>query len=170
MAPWHGLAGTIHRIRKTPGAAAGHRQLHGGRSGAGHSCPSRNAFTERNGTRMNRLPFMDRLVVPAIAAPMLRVSGIELVSAACAAGVIGAFPTANCTSLDEFAAWLERLRGEAEEQTGRAPHCPDLIQRLAPAPLKAKGDLIVRPGAKLLIASVGSPASVIPTLHDGGCL
>ena len=50
---------------------------------------------------MNRLPFMDRLVVPAIAAPMLRVSGIELVSAACAAGVIGAFPTANCSGCSE---------------------------------------------------------------------
>jgi len=31
-------------------------------------------------------------------------------------------------------------------------------------------DLIVRHGAELVITSVGSPASVIPTLHDGGCL
>lgn len=119
---------------------------------------------------MNRLPFMDRLVVPVIAAPMLRVSGIELVSAACAAGVIGAFPTANCASLDEFEAWLQRLNREAAEQPQRAPYCPNLIMRRNPERLKAEVDLIVRHRTELVITSVGSPASVIPTLHDGGCL
>ncbi len=119
---------------------------------------------------MNRLPFMERLVVPVIAAPMLRVSGIELVSAACGAGVIGAFPTANCTSLDEFSAWLQRLQREAREQPSRAPYCPNLIMRRDPARLKAEVDLIVRHGAELVITSVGSPVSVIPALHDGGCL
>lgn len=119
---------------------------------------------------MNRLPFMDRLVLPVIAAPMLRVSGIELVSAACAAGVIGAFPTANCASLDEFDAWLQRLNREAGEQPRRAPYCPNLIMRRNPERLKAEVDLIVRHRTELVITSVGSPASVIPTLHDGGCL
>jgi len=37
----------------------------------------------------------DRLALPLIAAPMLRVSGPDLVIAACRSGVIGAFPTAN---------------------------------------------------------------------------
>lgn len=119
---------------------------------------------------MNRLPFMDRLALPVIAAPMLRVSGIELVSAACAAGVIGAFPTANCASLDEFDAWLQRLNREAAEQPQRAPYCPNLIMRRNPERLKAEVDLIVRHRTELVITSVGSPASVIPTLHDGGCL
>ena len=119
---------------------------------------------------MNRLPFMDRLVLPVIAAPMLRVSGIELVSAACAAGVIGAFPTANCASLDEFDTWLQRLNREAAEQPQRAPYCPNLIMRRNPERLKAEVDLIVRHRTELVITSVGSPASVIPTLHDGGCL
>jgi len=119
---------------------------------------------------MNRPPFMERLVVPVIAAPMLRVSGIELVSAACAAGVIGAFPTANCASLEELESWLQRLQREAEGQPRRAPYCPNLIMRRDPARLKAEVDLIARHGAELVITSVGSPASVIPTLHDGGCL
>ncbi len=34
-----------------------------------------------------------RLRLPLIAAPMFLVSGVDLVSAACAAGVVGAFPT-----------------------------------------------------------------------------
>ena len=50
------------------------------------------------------LPFVKRLALPLIAAPMMRVSGIELVSAACQAGVVGAFPTPNTRDLQELAA------------------------------------------------------------------
>lgn len=39
------------------------------------------------------LPYLGSLALPLIAAPMLRLSGIERVSAACRAGVVGAFPT-----------------------------------------------------------------------------
>ena len=121
-----------------------------------------------------RLPFLDRLALPLIAAPMLRVSGIELVSAACRAGVVGAFPTANCASLEEFDAWLRRLRAEAEQaQAGgarHAPYCPNLIMRRDPAKVKAEVELIVRHRAEVVITSVGSPASVVPALHAGGCM
>lgn len=119
---------------------------------------------------MKRLHFMDRLAVPVIAAPMLRVSGMDLVSAACSAGIIGAFPTANCASIQEFDAWLSVLSSQAAEQPERAPYCPNLIMRRDPARLKAEVDLIVRHRTELVITSVGSPASVIPDLHDGGCL
>lgn len=101
---------------------------------------------------------------------MLRVSGIELVSAACAAGVIGAFPTANCQSLVEFESWLERLGAEARASRWRAPHCPNLIMRRDPAKLRAEVELIVKHQTELVITSVGSPEAVIPTLHEGGCL
>ncbi|MFV0675689.1 NAD(P)H-dependent flavin oxidoreductase [Variovorax sp. tm] len=118
------------------------------------------------------LPFLDRLALPLIAAPMLRVSGIELVSAACAAGVIGAFPTANCQTLDEFDAWLTRLDEEAAaapERTAPAPYCPNLIMRRDPARVMAEVELIARHRAQLVITSVGSPASVVPRLHEAGC-
>ncbi|SFO09526.1 nitronate monooxygenase [Variovorax sp. PDC80] len=121
-----------------------------------------------------RLPFLDRLAVPAIAAPMLRVSGIELVSAACRAGVVGAFPTANAESLEAFAGWMARLNDEAaaarDAGTAHAPWCPNLIMRRDPARVRAEVELIVRHRAELVITSVGSPAAVIPALHDGGCL
>lgn len=109
-----------------------------------------------------------------IAAPMLRVSGIELVSAACRAGVVGAFPTANAESLEAFAGWMARLNGEAaaarDAGTAHAPWCPNLIMRRDPARVRAEVELIVRHRAELVITSVGSPAAVIPALHDGGCL
>lgn len=121
-----------------------------------------------------RLPFLDRLAVPVIAAPMLRVSGIELVSAACRAGVIGAFPTANCAGMDDLEAWLVRLNREAEaaaDATGQrsAPYCPNLIMRRDPAKVLAEAALIARHRTEVVITSVGSPAAVIPVLHDGGC-
>lgn len=121
-----------------------------------------------------RLPFLDRLSVPVIAAPMLRVSGIELVSAACRAGVVGAFPTANADSLATFDAWMQRLVEEASagRAHGRphAPWCPNLIMRRDPARVKAEVELIVRHRAEVVITSVGSPAAVIPALHGGGCI
>lgn len=116
------------------------------------------------------LPFLDRLRLPLIAAPMLRVSGIELVSAACKAGVIGAFPTANCGTLAEMHGWLERLEDEKRSSAGRtAPYCPNLIMRRDPARVLAEAALLSRAGAELVITSVGSPAAVIPVLHEGGC-
>ena len=53
-----------------------------------------------------------RLKLPLIAAPMLRVSGPDLVSAACRSGVIGSFPTVNARSADELDAWLTRVASD----------------------------------------------------------
>ena len=39
---------------------------------------------------------------------MFQVSGPDLVLAACRAGVIGAFPTANCRTPERLDAWLRR--------------------------------------------------------------
>jgi nitronate monooxygenase len=60
---------------------------------------------------MQRLPtaIASQLRIPAIAAPMLTVSGPELVAAACNAGVIGAFPTANAKSVADLDEWLSAV-------------------------------------------------------------
>jgi nitronate monooxygenase len=51
-----------------------------------------------------------RLKLPLIAAPMFLVSGPALVVAACRAGVIGSFPTANCRTVAELDAWLDEIK------------------------------------------------------------
>lgn len=118
------------------------------------------------------LPFLQRLTLPLIAAPMLRVSGIELVSAACRAGVVGAFPTPNARTLDELESWLQRLDREAAEaqEAGRSvgPYCPNLIMRRDPQHLRQAIERFVAHRTELVITSVGSPASVMPQLRDGG--
>lgn len=118
------------------------------------------------------LPFVDRLTLPVIAAPMLRVSGIELVSAACRAGVVGAFPTPNTSGPGELAAWLQRLDREAAiaRDAGRVsgPYCPNLIMRRDPNHLREAAELFVRHRTEVVITSVGSPQAVLPILRDGG--
>ena len=49
-----------------------------------------------------------RLTLPLIAAPMFLVSGVDLVTTACAAGVVGSFPTVNCRTAEELDAWESR--------------------------------------------------------------
>src|SRR3954469_17053794 len=91
------------------------------------------------GTERNTLNFADllgcfraRLSLPLIAAPMFRVSGVDLVVAACRNGVIGAFPTVNCRSPDQLDGWLGDIAMQLEhhrEVSGSrpAPVCPNLI-------------------------------------------
>ncbi len=121
---------------------------------------------------MTRPSFLSRLALPLIAAPMLRVSGIELVSAACASGVVGAFPTPNARTLDELEAWLVRLGDEAmrARDAGRrvGPWCPNLIMRRDPAQLRAEIERFVAHRCEVVITSVGSPVSVMPMLRDAG--
>jgi nitronate monooxygenase len=109
-----------------------------------------------------------------IAAPMLSVSGPELVIAACRSGVIGAFPVANARTVEGLTIWLQQiedaLKTEAEAHPERppAPFCPNLI--IKRAEMKAELACLVRHRTEMVITSVGSPAEVIGPLHDIGCL
>ena len=107
-----------------------------------------------------------RLSVPVIAAPMFRVSGPDLVIAACRAGAIGSFPTANCRTQDELNGWIERIA--AALRMDDAPFCPNLIIRRET--LSEDLAAIVRHGREMVITSVGPPDPVVQPLHDAGCL
>ncbi len=113
-----------------------------------------------------------RLKLPLIAAPMLSVSGPDLVIAACNAGIIGSFPLANARSIDGVNNWLnqiERTLAESAEKSGRpaAPFCPNLI--IKRAEMRAELDALVKHRVEMVITSVGSPVEAITPLHDVGC-
>ena len=59
----------------------------------------------------------ERLRLPAVAAPMTDVSGPELVAAACAAGVIGAFPAHNAADSGELGRWLHWIGEQVAVRT-----------------------------------------------------
>ena len=113
-----------------------------------------------------------QLRVPLVAAPMLIVSNPAVVIAACRAGVLGSFPTANPRGEGELEQWLQRIEREldAARAAGEspAPYVPNLI--VHPSNVRLQDDLAAivahRPAA--VITSVGSPAHVIPALHGAG--
>ena len=109
--------------------------------------------------------FPGRLRLPVISAPMFRVSGPDLVIAACRAGVIGAFPAANCRSVKELDAWLSRITSALTPQD--APFCPNLIIRHEA--LAEQLAVLLRHRVEMVITSVGSPAEVVAPLHRAGC-
>ena len=125
---------------------------------------------------ITRLPesITKRLRLPLIAAPMLSVSGPDLVIAACCNGVIGAFPVANARTVEGVQAWLQHIEtalsaaAEAHPERPPAPFCPNLI--IKRTEMKAELACLVQHRIEMVITSVGSPIEVIGPLHDIGCL
>jgi nitronate monooxygenase len=107
-----------------------------------------------------------RLKIPLIAAPMFRVSGPDLVIAACRAGVVGSFPSTNCRTPDEFDKWIRIIRSALRPQD--APFCPNLIIRRET--LWDDVAAVVRHRCEMAITSVGAPDAVVEPLHEAGCL
>lgn len=120
----------------------------------------------------SRLPacFAGRLALPLIAAPMLHVSGPDLVVAACKAGVIGAFPTLNPKLVGASGgldAWLTEIRERlGDDPAAHAPICPNIVMRNAD--LDEHVDLVIRHGIEMVITSVGTPKPIMPRLKGAG--
>lgn len=107
-----------------------------------------------------------RLRVPAIAAPMFLVSGVELVLAACRAGVIGAFPAPNARTVEELDEWCGTIRaglGPAD-----APWALNLVAHRTYARLAQEVEAIEAHRPPLVITALGSPAAVIEAVHAYG--
>lgn len=100
---------------------------------------------------------------------MFHVSGVDLVTAVCRSGAIGAFPTVNARSVEELEHWLVRIEHDlAKLERPAAPHCPNLIIREP----RFNDDLacLARHKVEIVITSVGSPTAAIKPLHEIGCL
>ena len=116
-----------------------------------------------------------RLRLPLIAAPMFLVSGPALVKAACRAGIIGSFPTANCRTVEELDGWMADMGDDllrAADETGHAlpPLCPNLIVHRSNPRVPDDLACVLRHKAEMVITSVGSPEPVLKPLKDSGCL
>lgn len=110
------------------------------------------------------------IVCAFLSAPMLHVSGPDLIVAACGAGIIGAFPTLNPRVLrvsGGLDGWLLDIRRGLGEQSGAfAPICPNLIMRADD--LDDHVDAILRYGVEMVITSVGSPKPIMSRLKQAG--
>src|SRR5580693_10206201 len=120
-------------------------------------------------TMSERLPasIAARLRVPLLVAPMFRVSGPDLVVAACRAGAIGAFPAVNARTPDGLESWLDQI-SRATRSVGAAPYCVNIV--MSRPEWRDHVACVANHGVEIVVTSVGSPAPAIPRLHRVGCL
>ena len=114
---------------------------------------------------------LSTLRLPAIAAPMTFISTLDLVGEACAAGIVGAFPTSNAASIAQLDEWFEQIqsRRRASERPA-GPIAANLIVGKQNKRLDEDVDCVVAHQPAMVITSVGSPAPVVQPLQDAGCL
>jgi nitronate monooxygenase len=115
-----------------------------------------------------------KLTLPAVCAPMFLVSGPELVTAACKAGIVGGLPRQNARGIEMFEGWLRDIRGELDryaEQNPTArvgPLAVNLATNLGADELAANLSLCGRYGVEIIISAQGDPAELARQVHDWG--
>lgn len=110
------------------------------------------------------------LTLPVIAAPMLLVSGPELVIACCRAGVIGSFPGANARTPETLAAWLDQIVAAQADGQSAAYALNIIVREAGSERLAAELDLAEKHRIPLIITSVGHPGAVVERVHGYGGL
>lgn len=114
------------------------------------------------------------LVLPAICAPMMIVTGPELVTAACKAGLMAGLPRHNARSTEEFAGWLSMIRSEldaAREACPMAkigPLAANITAKRPLAEILPDLDLCIAHGVRYFITALGNPTDLAAAIHDRG--
>ncbi|WP_421936054.1 NAD(P)H-dependent flavin oxidoreductase [Phenylobacterium sp.] len=110
----------------------------------------------------------ERLRLPAIAAPMFLVSGVDMVLAACKAGIIGSFPGNNARSLDELDQWLATIN--ATLPSDAPPWAMNIMVHRSYARWEEELELVLKHRPPIVITALGSPATVVDAIHGYGGL
>ena len=112
--------------------------------------------------------------LPVFAAPMLLVSGVELVNAACRAGIVGAFPSHNARTADDFERWMQQIIA-AHEAARRerpeaiiAPWCVNLVTHSTNARLQDDLKLVAKYQPPIVVTALGGPRPVMDVVHAYG--
>lgn len=113
------------------------------------------------------------LSLPAVCAPMFRVSNPALVIAACTSGIVGALPRHNVRELAEFDVWLgEITRAIADFREGNpVAEVGPIAVNLSRMPQQELADNIAvcqRHGVRLFISAMGDPGELVRRAHDAG--
>lgn len=125
-----------------------------------------------------RLPefITSNTVLPVIAAPMFLVSGVNLVTASCKAGVIGTFPVLNARTSEMLDDWMGQITSElaeakrAEPERRIAPWGINLITHRTNPRLEKDIELTVKYKTPMVITSLGSPGPAVEAVHSYGGL
>jgi nitronate monooxygenase len=112
--------------------------------------------------------------LPVFAAPMLLVSGPPLVLAACRAGIVGAFPSHNARTAEQFGEWMATIRAELERTTQESPQitvgpwCVNIVTHSTNARLAQDLEQVARHRPPIVVTALGGPKPVIDIVHGYG--
>lgn len=95
---------------------------------------------------------------------MFLVSGVELVVAACNAGILGSFPTMNCRKPEDLDRWM----GEIRARVGERPWAANLVVHSSNKRLPQDMELVVKHQPPVVITALGSPRAVVDAVHSYG--
>ena len=114
------------------------------------------------------------MVLPAVCAPMMLVSGPALVGEACKGGIMAGLPRHNARTTEEFEQWLAAIRADlsAHSQANPGARIGPLAVNLnggrPPAELRQDLAICSRYGVEVIISAMGNPAELTKVVHDWG--
>lgn len=120
------------------------------------------------------LSLRNRLVLPAVCAPMFLVSNPVLVREACKAGIMGALPRQNARSFEIFEAWLKDIREALDRHAADNPEARigplavNLATRMEGDEAARHLEVAQRYGVEVIISAVGDPSELARRVHDAG--
>ncbi len=110
----------------------------------------------------------DRLRLPAIAAPMFLVSGVDMVLAACKAGIIGAFPGNNARTLEVLDDWMGQIARTLPADA--PPWAINIMVHRSYARWEEELELVLKHKPPIVITALGSPRAVVEAIQGYGGL
>ena len=117
---------------------------------------------------------IDRMAIPAIAAPMFLVSNPSLALACCAEGIMGSFPAHGTRSREEFQAWLDEMMDGTRrlEDQGKtlAPWAVNLVVHASNPRYPGDLELVEKYKVPVVLTSKGAPGEAIKRIHGWGAV
>src|SRR5262249_19942538 len=124
--------------------------------------------------RAEVLRLIDRMAVPAIAAPMFLVSNPALTLACCAEGIMGSFPAHGTRSREEFQAWLDEMmvgiKRLEDSGTRPAPWAVNLVVHASNPRYPGDLELVEKYKVPVVLTSKGAPGDAIKRIHGWGAV
>ena len=109
------------------------------------------------------------LKLPLIAAPMFLVSGPEIVTACCKAGIIGSFPALNQRTAEGFDEWLTLIGNELKDVPNPGFAVNLIVHKTNPR-LQEDLDTCIKHKVPLIITSLGAVPEIVDAVHAYGGL